>query len=80
MDYTINTGLSEDALCPPLPCLKMTENSEETQRIADSIPGAKLRILQGHGHMSYISSKNVFADLIIEEAGKLPAEHAACSA
>ena len=60
--------------------LKMTENSEETQRIADSIPGAKLRILQGHGHMSYISSKNVLADLIIEEAGKLPAEHAACSA
>ena len=49
--------------------LKMTENSEETQRIADSIPGAKLRILQGHGHMSYISSKNVLADLIIEEAG-----------
>lgn len=43
---------------------------EETQRIADSIPGAKLRILQGHGHMSYITSKNVLADLIIEEAGK----------
>jgi pimeloyl-ACP methyl ester carboxylesterase len=43
---------------------------EETQRIADSIPGAKLRILQGHGHMSYINSRNVLADLIIEEAGK----------
>ena len=42
--------------------------AEETQRIADSIPGAKLRILQGHGHMSYINSKNVLADLIIEEA------------
>ena len=43
---------------------------EETQRIADYIPGAKLRILQGHSHMSYINSRNVLADLIIEEAGK----------
>ena len=41
---------------------------EETQRIAGSIPGAKLRILKGHGHISYINSKNVLADLIIEEA------------
>ena len=41
---------------------------KETQRIADSIPGAKLRILKGHGHISYINSKNVLADLIIEDA------------
>ena len=42
---------------------------EETQIIADSIPGAKLRILEGDGHTSYVTKKYRLASIIREEAG-----------
>ena len=41
----------------------------ETERIAAAIPGAKLRILQGEGHGSYIVHKSKLADIIMEETG-----------
>ena len=39
---------------------------EETRKIADSIPGAKLKILEGESHVSYVENGSIFADLIIE--------------
>ena len=39
---------------------------EETCKIADSIPGAKLKILEGESHVSYVEDGSKFADLIIE--------------
>lgn len=43
---------------------------KETRIIADSIPGAKLRILEGEGHVSYATVGSRLADIIIEEAGR----------
>ena len=43
---------------------------EETVLIADSIPGAKLRIIPKAGHGSYIVHKKDIADIILEETGK----------
>ena len=43
----------------------------ESRAIADAIPGAKLRILQGDGHMSYVTTGSRLADIILEEAGQL---------
>ena len=37
---------------------------EETRRIADTIPGAELRILPGEGHGTYIIHKTKIAELI----------------
>lgn len=42
---------------------------KETAKIAMSIPGAKLRILPGEGHGSYIVHKSRIADIILEETG-----------
>ncbi|MCR4634353.1 MAG: alpha/beta hydrolase, partial [Erysipelotrichaceae bacterium] len=42
-------------------------SEEETRRIAASIPRAKLRILEGEGHGSYIVHNAKIADLILEE-------------
>lgn len=42
---------------------------EETRAIAEGIPGAKLRILEGEGHTSYVTSGSRLADIIMEEAG-----------
>lgn len=44
-------------------------NEKDTRLIADSIPGAKLRILDGESHVSYVENGSKFADLIMEEAG-----------
>ena len=41
-------------------------NEKETRLIADSIPGAKLRILDGESHVSYVEDGSKFADLILE--------------
>lgn len=41
-------------------------NEKETRLIADSIPGAKLRILEGESHVSYVENGSKFADLILE--------------
>ena len=41
----------------------------ETRAIAESIPGAKLRILEGEGHISYAATGSHLADIIMEEAG-----------
>ena len=41
---------------------------EETRRIADTIPGAELRILPGEGHGSYIIHQTKIAELIKEFA------------
>ena len=46
----------------------------ETERIAAAIPGAKLRILQGEGHGSYIVHKSKLADIIMEETGVAPVQ------
>ena len=43
----------------------------ETAKIAMSIPGAKLRIIPGEGHGSYIVHKSRIADIIMEETGIL---------
>ena len=45
----------------------------ETAKIAMSIPGAKLRIIPGEGHGSYIVHKSRIADIIMEETGINPA-------
>lgn len=45
----------------------------ETAKIAMSIPGAKLRIIPGEGHGSYIVHKSLLADIIMEETGVCPA-------
>ena len=42
---------------------------KETARIAMSIPGAKMRIIPGEGHGSYIVHKSRIADIIMEETG-----------
>lgn len=42
---------------------------KETAQIAMSIPGAKLRIIPGEGHGSYIVHKSRIADIIMEETG-----------
>ena len=42
---------------------------KETAEIAMSIPGAKLRIIPGEGHGSYIVHKSRIADIIMEETG-----------
>ena len=42
---------------------------KETAKIAMSIPGAKLRIIPGEGHGSYIVHKSRIADIIMEETG-----------
>lgn len=41
----------------------------ETRTIAESIPGAKLRILEGEDHMSYVLTGSHLADIIMEETG-----------
>ena len=41
-------------------------NEKETRTIADSIPGAKLRILEGESHVSYVEKGTPFAEMIIE--------------
>ena len=47
---------------------------EETRAIAEAVPGAKLRILEGEGHISYAVNGSRLADIIMEEAGvKAPA-------
>ena len=42
---------------------------KETAESAMSIPGAKLRIIPGEGHGSYIVHKSRIADIIMEETG-----------
>ena len=42
---------------------------KETAKIAMSIPGAKMRIIPGEGHGSYIVHKSSIADIIMEETG-----------
>lgn len=42
---------------------------KETRLIAESIPGAKLRILEGDDHISYVVPKSRLANLILEETG-----------
>lgn len=42
---------------------------EETEEIANAIPGAKLRIIKGEGHGSYIVNSSKIADIIMEETG-----------
>ena len=44
-------------------------DEKETRLIAESIPGAKLRILPDEGHMSYATTGSHLADIIMEEAG-----------
>ena len=41
-------------------------SEEQTRCIADSISGAKLRILEGESHVSYVENGSKFADLILE--------------
>ena len=47
---------------------------KETAKIAMSIPGAKLRIVPGEGHGSYIVHSSHIADIIMEETGVSNAE------
>ena len=42
---------------------------EETRAIAEAVPGAKLRILDGESHTSYAITGSHLADIIMEEAG-----------
>ena len=42
---------------------------EESVAIAEAIPGAKLRILEDEGHISYAMTGSHLADIIMEEAG-----------
>jgi len=44
-------------------------DEKETRAMAEAIPGAKLRILEGEGHMSYKNTGSRLADIIMEEAG-----------
>lgn len=44
---------------------------KETAKIAMSILGAKMRIIPGEGHGSYIVHKSLIADIIMEETGIL---------
>ena len=48
---------------------KDSVDEKETRLIAESIPGAKLRILEGEGHISYATTGSHLADIIMEEAG-----------
>jgi pimeloyl-ACP methyl ester carboxylesterase len=43
-------------------------DERETRLIAESVPGAKLRIFEGDDHSSYVVPKTRLADLILEEA------------
>ena len=43
-------------------------DERETRLIAESVPGAKLRIFEGDDHFSYVVPKTRLADLILEEA------------
>ena len=43
-------------------------DEQETRLIAESVPGAKLRIFEGDDHFSYVVPKTRLADLILEEA------------
>ena len=43
--------------------------AKETEQIAAAIPGAKLRIIPGEGHGSYIVHKSRIAEIIMEETG-----------
>ena len=43
---------------------------KETERIATSIPGSKLRILPGEGHGSYIVHNTRVAEIILEETSE----------
>lgn len=45
----------------------------ETVKIASSIPGAKMRIVPGEGHGSYIVNSSRIADIIMEVTGVTPA-------
>ena len=47
----------------------------ETVLIAMSIPGAKMRILPGEGHGSYIVNSSRIADIIMEETGITEKDH-----
>ena len=44
-------------------------NEKETFMIAASIPGARMRIIPGEGHGSYIVHNSRIADIIMEETG-----------
>ncbi len=44
---------------------------KETAKIAMSIPGAKMRIIPGEGHGSYIVHNSRIADIIMEETGTI---------
>ena len=44
-------------------------DEKDTRLIAESIPGAKLRLLEGEGHISYAATGSHLADIIMEEAG-----------
>ena len=44
-------------------------DQRETETIASAIPGAKLRILEGDDHMSYVVPGTRLAELIFEETG-----------
>lgn len=44
-------------------------SEKETRAIAEAIPDAKLRILEGEGHISYATTGSHLADIIMEEAG-----------
>ena len=43
---------------------------KETEKIAASIPGSKLRILPGEGHGSYIVHNTKIAEIILEETAE----------
>lgn len=49
---------------------------KESRAIAAAVPGAKLRILEGEDHMSYVVTGGRLADIIMEETGlKKPGEN-----
>lgn len=43
---------------------------EDTRFIAENIPGATLKILEGEGHETYIVHKTKVAELILSYCGK----------
>ena len=64
----------EDLACIKTPTVVIAGSKDlisekETRIIADSIPGAKLRIIEGADHMNYVVPKTRLADLILEETG-----------
>ena len=44
-------------------------DEKDTRLIAESIPGAKLRLFEGEGHISYAATGSHLADIIMEEVG-----------